>query len=58
MASGIDRMIMMLLDEDNIRETIAFPMSASGSDLMMGAPGDITENQLRKVDIKVREKNV
>lgn len=58
MAPGIDRMIMMLLDEDNIRETIAFPMSASGSDLMMGAPGDVTENQLREVHIKVREKNV
>ena len=58
MAPGIDRMIMMLLDEDNIRETIAFPMSASGSDLMMGAPNDVTETQLREVHIKVREKNV
>ena len=58
MAPGIDRMIMMLLDEDNIRETIAFPMSASGSDLMMGAPSDVTEIQLREVHIKVREKNV
>ena len=57
MAPGIDRMIMMLLDEDNIRETIAFPMSASGSDLMMGAPGDVTETQLREVHIKIRDKN-
>ena len=57
MAPGIDRMIMMLLDEDNIRETIAFPMSASGSDLMMGAPGNVTETQLREVHIKIRDKN-
>ena len=57
MAPGIDRMIMLLLDEDNIRETIAFPMSASGADLMMGAPGEVTEAQLREVHIKVRDKN-
>ncbi len=57
MAPGIDRMIMMLLGEENIRETIAFPMSASGSDLMMGAPTEVSETQLREVHIKVRDKN-
>ncbi len=57
MAPGIDRIIMMLLGEENIRETIAFPMSASGSDLMMGAPTEISEAQLREVHIKVRDKN-
>ncbi len=57
MAPGIDRMIMMLLDEENIRETIAFPMSASGADLMMGAPTIVSEAQLREVHIKVRDKN-
>lgn len=58
MAPGIDRMLMLMLDEDNIRETIAFPMSASGSDLMMGAPCEVSELQLREVHIKVRDKNV
>lgn len=58
MAPGIDRMLMLMLDEDNIRETIAFPMSASGSDLMMGAPCEVSELQLREVHIKIRDKNV
>lgn len=57
MAPGIDRMIMLLLGQENIRETIAFPMSASGQDLMMGAPTEIGESQLREVHIKVRDKN-
>ncbi|MDD3187166.1 MAG: aspartate--tRNA ligase [Bacilli bacterium] len=57
MAPGIDRMLMMLLDEENIRETIAFPMSASGADLMMGAPNEVNESQLREVHIKLRDKN-
>lgn len=55
MAPGIDRMIMLLRGEDNIREVIAFPMSGSGQDLMCGAPGDVMETQLREVHIKVRE---
>ncbi len=55
MAPGLDRILMMLLDEGSIRETIAFPMSASGSDILMNAPSNVTEQQLREVHIKVRD---
>jgi len=55
MAPGIDRMLMLLRGEENIREVIAFPMSGSAQDLLCGAPGDVTEQQLREVHIKVRD---
>jgi len=55
MAPGIDRMLMLLRGEENIREVIAFPMSGSAQDLLCGAPGDVTEQQLREVHIRVRE---
>ena len=55
MAPGVDRMLMLLRGEENIREVIAFPMSGSGQDLMCNAPGEVTEQQLREVHIKVRE---
>lgn len=55
MAPGVDRMIMLLKNEENIREVIAFPMSASAQDLMCGAPNEVTETQLREVHIKVRQ---
>lgn len=54
MAPGVDRMIMLLREEENIREVIAFPMSGTAQDLMCGAPGDVTEKQLREAHIKVR----
>lgn len=54
MAPGIDRMLMLLKGEENIREVIAFPMSSSGQDLMCGAPCEVTETQLREVHIKIR----
>ena len=55
MAPGVDRMLMLLRGEENIREVIAFPMSGSAQDLMCGAPNDVTEQQLREVHIKVRD---
>ena len=54
MAPGVDRMIMLLRGEENIRETIAFPMSGTAQDFMCGAPGEVTEQQLREVHIKIR----
>ena len=55
MAPGVDRMIMLLREEENIREVIAFPMNGNAQDLMCGAPNDVTEMQLREVHIKVRD---
>ena len=52
---GEYRMIMLLRNEENIREVIAFPMSGSAQDLMCGAPNDVTEQQLREVHIKIRQ---
>ena len=54
MAPGVDRMLMLLKNEENIREVIAFPMSASAQDLMCGAPSTVSEQQLREVHIKLR----
>ena len=54
MAPGIDRMLMLLLGENNIRETIAFPMNASGSDPLMNSPSEVSELQLREAHIKIR----
>ena len=55
MAPGVDRMIMLLRNEENIREIIPFPMNGNAQDLMCGAPGEVTEQQLRETHIKVRQ---
>ena len=52
-APGVDRMIMLIAEEPNIREVIAFPMNSKAQDLLMGAPGTVTEKQLREVHIKL-----
>lgn len=54
MAPGIDRILMLLLDEVNLREVQAFPMSVSGQDMMMGCPSEVSEEQLRELHIKIR----
>ncbi len=55
MAPGIDRILMLLKDEENIREMVAFPISANGSDALMGCPNEVFEQQLRETHIKIRE---
>jgi len=55
MAPGVDRMIMLIAEEETIRDVIAFPLNGNAQDLMMGAPGEVTELQLREVHIKVRD---
>ena len=52
-APGVDRILMLLAGEENIREVIAFPMNSKAQDLLMGAPSYVTEKQLREVHIKV-----
>ena len=55
MAPGIDRILMLLKDEDNIREVVPFPLGANGADAMMGCPGEVFEKQLRETHIKIRD---
>ena len=55
MAPGIDRILMLLKDEENIREVVPFPLGANGADAMMGCPGEVFEKQLREAHIKIRD---
>ncbi len=53
-APGIDRLVRILLGEDNIKEVIAFPLTGDGRDPLMGSPSEVSETQLREVHIKIR----
>lgn len=54
MALGIDRSLMMICEEDSVRETVAFPLNQNGEDVLTGTPNEVTELQLRETHIKLR----
>jgi len=56
MAPGIDRILMLIQDEPNLREVQAFPVSSSGQDFMMGSPSELTTKQLKELGIKIEVK--
>ena len=55
-APGIDRIVMLLADEKNIREITMFPLNQNAQDLMMGAPSNVDESQLKDLNINIIKK--
>jgi aspartyl-tRNA synthetase len=54
MAPGFDRIVMLLAEQENIREIVAFPMNGNAQDVLLGAPNEVSELQLREAHIKIR----
>jgi len=52
-APGVDRIVMLLCEEENLREVVAFPMNQRAEDLLMGAPSEVTLKQLRELHIRL-----
>ena len=56
-APGIDRIVMLLANEKNIREVTMFPMNQNAQDLMMNAPSEISDDQLKELNLSLKKKN-
>ena len=56
-APGIDRIVMLLANEKNIREITMFPMNQNAQDLMMNAPSEISEDQLKELNLSLKKKS-